>query len=425
MSIANKDVKLLLKVTVNKQKRKVLFAEVDGSFADVLFSFLTLPLAAIVRILKKHYGDEATPAFGKLEYSSDAECKRLKLEISDSPPSEEFVCPNNNCSSRRRRRRFEGMYGYGIHDSDTCIPCTQNRTKRLIEKRLAERLSSEPYTQTVARDGVFTISTAASFLITDDLQIVSNTGLLQIVPVLGNTDMDKAETMNITFGKAEVMDLLKASLISSTPLSDIILNKTGEVMNTRKRKCESQRIMSLSDDNPNNSKKMKLKVMVQKSTNKLLYAEAEEDLVEFLFSLLAIPLGRNADAKNKLINPKIPRGYISEHHILPFTAEECLPSWHQSVEYPREQGNYLTGLRTYQVTDDLTVAPFSIVSILSRLNQLKVPTSDVKEVQLQIGLNEGLRILKASLTSTSALTDALLINQNCYKQPKQEINLSR
>ncbi|KAL8478268.1 hypothetical protein ACS0TY_030242 [Phlomoides rotata] len=39
------------------------------------------------------------------------------------------------------------------------------------------------------------------------------------------------------------------------------------------------------------SKKMILKVMFQKSSKKLLFAEAEEDFVEFLFSLLIIPLG--------------------------------------------------------------------------------------------------------------------------------------
>ena len=36
-----------LKVMINRQKTKVLFAEVDSLFADILLSFLTLPLGRI------------------------------------------------------------------------------------------------------------------------------------------------------------------------------------------------------------------------------------------------------------------------------------------------------------------------------------------------------------------------------------------
>ncbi|RLM64390.1 hypothetical protein C2845_PM16G18610 [Panicum miliaceum] len=42
-----------VKLFVDKDKKKVLFAESDKEFVDVLFSFLTLPLGTIVRILGK------------------------------------------------------------------------------------------------------------------------------------------------------------------------------------------------------------------------------------------------------------------------------------------------------------------------------------------------------------------------------------
>ncbi|PNX80980.1 hypothetical protein L195_g036994 [Trifolium pratense] len=38
---------------------------------------------------------------------------------------------------------------------------------------------------------------------------------------------------------------------------------------------------------------------------------------------------------------------------------------------------------------------------------MKVPLNDVEEMVINIGLKEGLSILKASLTSTSALTNGL------------------
>lgn len=42
------EVKFSLKVMINKEKTKVLFAESDSDFVDVLLSFLTLPLGSIV-----------------------------------------------------------------------------------------------------------------------------------------------------------------------------------------------------------------------------------------------------------------------------------------------------------------------------------------------------------------------------------------
>ncbi|KAL6838849.1 hypothetical protein ACP4OV_031285 [Aristida adscensionis] len=44
---------IAVKLFVDKEKRKVLFAESDKEFVDVLFSFLTMPLGAIVRLLGK------------------------------------------------------------------------------------------------------------------------------------------------------------------------------------------------------------------------------------------------------------------------------------------------------------------------------------------------------------------------------------
>ncbi|CAA0808596.1 Protein of unknown function (DUF674 [Striga hermonthica] len=59
------------------------------------------------------------------------------------------------------------------------------------------------------------------------------------------------------------------------------------------------------------------------------------------------------------------------------------------------------------VTDDLTVTPLCVTSSLSILDRQGIPLSDVEELELNIGLEEALSILKASLTSTSALTNGL------------------
>lgn len=59
------EVKFSLQVLINKQKTRVLFAEADSDFSDVLLSFLMLPWGKIVKVLEKHYGDKA-PIIGSL-----------------------------------------------------------------------------------------------------------------------------------------------------------------------------------------------------------------------------------------------------------------------------------------------------------------------------------------------------------------------
>ncbi|GJT56744.1 hypothetical protein Tco_0991798 [Tanacetum coccineum] len=43
-----------IKVFIDKKKKKVMFAEAEEDFVEILFSFLTLPLGTIARISSKH-----------------------------------------------------------------------------------------------------------------------------------------------------------------------------------------------------------------------------------------------------------------------------------------------------------------------------------------------------------------------------------
>lgn len=84
--------------------------------------------------------------------------------------------------------------------------------------------------------------------------------------------------------------MLKESLVSPTPLSDLIFNERQTKFAAEKSEEESE-LHQIKKETTSNSGKMILKVMFQISTKKLLFAQAEEDFVEFLFSLVIIPLG--------------------------------------------------------------------------------------------------------------------------------------
>ncbi|KAL8531520.1 hypothetical protein ACS0TY_008205 [Phlomoides rotata] len=137
------------------------------------------------------------------------------------------------------------------------------------------------------------------------------------------------------------------------------------------------------------------------------------------------------DTKKRLINPSIPHFYISKNTLFPLH-EESFPSlcyyyllgshgdlklsinrWHRSsnsvVFFKSPKGeHYVNYSITYMVTDDLTVTPFCMTSGFSFLNRLNIPVSDVDELEVPIGSQEGLSILKASISSNSALTNGLM-----------------
>ena len=115
--------KVTLRVMVDKERNKVLYAEAGKDFVDVLFSFLTLPLGTIARLVAEESNIEAVK-FGSIsslyqcvanldeQYlwsrsckemllrprnSMEAYCQKMKLNIDDTEPMQHFICGNWDC----------------------------------------------------------------------------------------------------------------------------------------------------------------------------------------------------------------------------------------------------------------------------------------------------------------------------------------
>ncbi|KAL3845128.1 hypothetical protein ACJIZ3_002531 [Penstemon smallii] len=478
MSSSTKEVKISMKVLISKQKQKVIFAEVDADFVDILISFLTLPLGTIVRLLLDKYGDGA-PVIGSLNtlYKGLADLdienfwtttgklmllnptnpfkehlEKLKINIDDTEPTKYFICENWNCTLGKNQVSVS-MY----HETMKCA-CGKSMNRAIM-------LSSSDSVKVGSGSGVFTPETA-SFIISDDLQVFPNLvgSGLQILNNLGFNGMVGVEEITVIVGLEEVMDMLKLSWISKTPLTDIVLHKT---------KVGPAATVSSGPDmamgkSCTTSKKMILKAIIQKSTGKVLLAHTREDFIDFVFSLLTIPLGSalsllggdisvgsmhnlyrsvaslNGDwymkTQNSFIKPQLPHKYLSKYQLFIFTEtplyfyykiidgkhtgyltstwqSSCRPQYVTLMD-PKGQGSYVKGPAMFTVTDHLVVSPTSAISGLSILNSLKIPFSDIEEYVVDIGMEEALSILKASLSSTSVLTNGL--KPFLKRQPKQE-----
>ncbi|RCV24716.1 hypothetical protein SETIT_5G108000v2 [Setaria italica] len=204
---------------------------------------------------------------------------------------------------------------------------------------------------------------------------------------------------------------------------------------------------------------LRMKLLIDKKAQRVLFAEASKDVVDFLFSLLAMPIAtavkllgkesmvgcvgnlyasvdklesiyvQNGASKDALLCPTVLSSsnsllclpekslYTNTGHAncgLYITARRgsaCLTCYSGMTAaaqvLPAAAHGFVLGIVTFMVKDDLSVTSMSAVSTL--LNTFAVrDVGDLQEKTVQLGYNEGLAILKASLQSKTVLTDVFL-----------------
>ncbi|CAD6239738.1 unnamed protein product [Miscanthus lutarioriparius] len=225
---------------------------------------------------------------------------------------------------------------------------------------------------------------------------------------------------------------------------------------------------------------LSMKLLIDRKAQRVLFAEASKEVVDFLFSLLALPVatavklvGKDAmvgcvgnlyasvdkldstyvqagAAKDALLSPTVlspaaatdssllrpssgqPKSYFKCGNRCNYTTDvsgivcpNCCnrmqaatnfvsPSSGQQAQNASTGGakGFVQGIVTYTVLDDLTVTPMSTISGITLLNTFEVKDlGDLQETTVQLGYNEGLAILKASLQSKTVLTDVFLHGQ--------------
>ncbi|CAL2242535.1 unnamed protein product [Prunus armeniaca] len=180
-----------------------------------------------------------------------------------------------------------------------------------------------------------------------------------------------------------------------------------------------------------NRASMSLKLLVDTKSHKVLFAEAEasKEVVDFLFSFLSLHVATvtrllstdgmvgclgnlyesaetlSVDSylplnlKDTLLKPKTT---ISAANILQLP----LPTNNDSSNI---KAGYVKGGVIYMIMDNLEVKPMtteSNVAVLQKFNVKGIDGLQVKEVDL--GMQEGLKLVKASLESNTALTNVFL-----------------
>ncbi|KAK9123036.1 hypothetical protein Sjap_012638 [Stephania japonica] len=229
-------------------------------------------------------------------------------------------------------------------------------------------------------------------------------------------------------------------------------------------------------------KQVTVKLLVDRTANKVLFAEAGKDFVDFLIGLLSLPLASviRVLTKEKMVGAlgelygsvdNLDKTYIQSSAsmtrvmkpvaALTFTPtspdlestetananeikyyscpHRCSPLYittNQGTNCPRcgnsmysavtligangggaevskassgDEEGFVGGVVTYMVLDDLVVAPLSTISSIMLLKKFNIENfTCVDELVVDIGMEEGLELLRASLQSKTVLSDVFL-----------------
>ncbi|KAG6487684.1 uncharacterized protein LOC122011142 [Zingiber officinale] len=458
-----------LKVFVNKTKNCVAFVESDLDFVDVLLSFLTLPVGTVVRLLNKQSSlgcvDKLYQGVERLDekYLATAACKSMltkpvnssgfkcqKLKINIYGKGELYTCTSEVCSYRALSyySNLECHCGSAMH--------------RAISYDLNQDCDNYEELHGVFIKGV-------KFAVTDDLSVSLIGHAMSSLNDCCNGDWRNMEERLVKIDKSQVLHILKRSLVSDTPLTDVLLHNGKDIC--PKFSVPSSVEKTVAIEAFDKEKKI-YRIKLALAGNKVLYAEAGQDFVDVIFSILTFPLGalkkhmgsrfkiaclnnlygsveRLASSgyvvegcEETLLNPKLPPYFNCKHQVIGVAVEKekfyyacdyrcklsstryhCSSPGHsgrkakrallidpktssEGLDFP--EGSFCKEL-TYMVSDELVVTPFSFTSVISLHRQISDP---IKIAELVIDKEEALDLLDAALSSSTALTDAFFARAN-------------
>jgi len=203
--------KVPLKVFVDRNENKVLFAEARKDFVDVLLSFLALPLGTIARLVAKESNippvkvGSLSSLYESVSHieeqhlwtktckemllhprtSMESYCQLIKLNIDDTQPTKYFLCEDLGCS-----RKTNGSL-LSIFNNQRCS-CG----------KLMNRIV---YPEVITLQKGF-VKETATFIICDDLSVLPNVlvTIVNLLQNLGVKDMGAIEEQTVDISKREV-----------------------------------------------------------------------------------------------------------------------------------------------------------------------------------------------------------------------------
>ncbi|XP_062230428.1 uncharacterized protein LOC133928216 [Phragmites australis] len=230
--------KIPLKLLVESKSKKVLFAEAGKEFVDFVFSLLTLPIGAVVKLISAGtmYG-----SIGRLYQSVDHISASYLLPNTDKadllqpkvlhPDGRELLLlQGGEADGASPLAKFKMYTCPGscvtvtMENNAECPNCKQAMTTEMtFVLPFAARATAAP--QGASDDSGGYVKGLVTYMVTDGLEVTPMSAISSITLInkfsVGK-DVDLAEKF-VSVGMDEGLALLKAALRSDTVLSDVFL----------------------------------------------------------------------------------------------------------------------------------------------------------------------------------------------------------
>ncbi|KAK5795252.1 hypothetical protein PVK06_036510 [Gossypium arboreum] len=132
---------------------------------------------------------------------------------------------------------------------------------------------------------------------------------------------------------------------------------------------------------------VRLKLLIDSKSKRVLFAEAGKDFVDFLFSILSMPVGTiirlltkqgmvrclgNLYGSIENLGDTYMQSLAKKDTLLkPMVSNYATNNNQRSKGSSSVEGGYVKGVVTYMVMDDLVVSPMSKISSITLLNKFK------------------------------------------------------
>ncbi|XBJ22170.1 hypothetical protein VPH35_000601 [Triticum aestivum] len=241
MSSSNK---ISLKLLVDTKSKKVLFAEAGKEFVDFVFSLLTLPIGAVVKLIS---AGTMQGSIGRLYQSVDnigssyLQPNKDKSELLQPkvlhPDARELLLlqggggEGSSPSSPLARFKMYTCAGYcATATMEAKAACPQCKQAMATEVTFVLPSAAPKTSSTAAAAGDETggyVKGLVTYMVTDGLEVTPMSAISSITLINKfsvNKDVELAEKF-VSVGMDEGLGLLKVALRSDTVLSDVFLAK--------------------------------------------------------------------------------------------------------------------------------------------------------------------------------------------------------
>ncbi|XP_060169875.1 uncharacterized protein LOC132600606 [Lycium barbarum] len=220
--------KLSMKLLIDTNAGKVLFAEADKDCVDFLFQILSLPAGTVMSLLKEKGMSGSLPnLYESVEnlkdvYIQSNQCKDILLKPKSSVGISSAPFLLLNYDDLTREKTFYGCSYTTSHSTVSDDPSALCTSCRHSMSRKFTYVAPPVANGAVAATGGF-VKDLVTYMVTDDLVVtpMSSISCISLLNKFNVRDVGVLEEEVVSFGMNEALELLKASFESKEVLTSV------------------------------------------------------------------------------------------------------------------------------------------------------------------------------------------------------------